>query len=154
MGGDRNELCARRGGIAGTKHATAHTWTFVLRTRCASPEYVRRNIPRNCSVVRSPMSRTSSSGGWHATRGSDKQGLYDAGTDGRTDLCAHLQLYDLDLICDDWWFGALVEGGVEHFDSVCMELVREAGPLKRKGHSCGEERRLCCSHRKRGRSVV
>lgn len=62
--------------------------------------------------------------------------------DGRTDLCAHLQLYDLDLICDDWWFGALVEGGVEHFDSIGMELVREAGPFKRKGHCGGTEQTM------------
>ena len=91
-------------------------------------------------MVRSPISRISSSGGYHTTRRRrNEQAEPNSARDARTHLGAHLQLYNLDLVCDDWGFGALVEGGVEHFDSVGMELVREAGPLERKGH-CGEGR--------------
>jgi hypothetical protein len=68
-----------------------------------------------------------------------------------THLSAHLQFYDLNLVCDDWRFGALVEGCVEHFDSVGMELVGEAGPLERKGHCGSDKSELCDGHRQKGR---
>lgn len=38
-------------------------------------------------------------------------------------LSAHLELYDLDLVCYDRGLVALVEGGVEHLYGIGVELV-------------------------------
>jgi hypothetical protein len=40
-----------------------------------------------------------------------------------TYLRAHLEFDDLYLVCNNWWFVALVEGSVEHLDGIEMELV-------------------------------
>ena len=47
-----------------------------------------------------------------------------------THLRAHLQLYDLNPICYDRGFVALVEGGLEHLDGIGVELIRETGPFE------------------------
>lgn len=52
----------------------------------------------------------------------------------RTHLCAHLQLDDLDLVCNDGWFIPLVECVVEHLDRICVKLVGKAGPLEGERH--------------------
>lgn len=51
-----------------------------------------------------------------------------------TDLRTHLELDDLNLVDYDGGFVALVEGGGEHLDGICVELVGEAGPLESEGH--------------------
>lgn len=55
---------------------------------------------------------------------------YDDGQRAKTDLGAHLQLDDLDLVCDDGRFVALVERVVEHLNGIGVKLVGEARPLK------------------------
>ena len=93
---------------------------------CASPAYERRKIPLNWSVVSSPISRTSSSGGCKARRCEWQKG----GLPTATDLGAHGQLDDLDLVCDDTRFVAFVESGIEELCSVRLELIGEARPVE------------------------
>ena len=39
------------------------------------------------------------------------------------DLSSHLELYDLDFVCNNGGFVALVEGCIEHLDCIVVELV-------------------------------
>ena len=47
-----------------------------------------------------------------------------------THLRTHLQLNDLNPICYDRGLVTLVEGGLEHLDGICVELIRETRPFK------------------------
>lgn len=48
----------------------------------------------------------------------------------KTYLLAHFKLDDLNAVCDNGRFVALVEGGVEHLASIAVKALTESGPLK------------------------
>lgn len=41
----------------------------------------------------------------------------------RSDLGTHFQLDDFYLVCDDGGFVTLVEGGIEHLNSIVVKLI-------------------------------
>jgi hypothetical protein len=63
-------------------------------------------------------------------------------------LCAHLELDDLDPVCYDGRFVALVESVVEHLNGIVVKLVRETRPVEGEGHFIAGGRRARTSPRK------
>lgn len=55
---------------------------------------------------------------------------------------AHAQLFDLDIVGDDLWFGTAIERAIEHLSRVCVKLWRESRPLETERH--GVCRLRCC----------
>lgn len=54
----------------------------------------------------------------------------------RTHLRSHFKFYDFNLVSDDWRFVTLVEGVIEHLDSICVKLVGKAWPFECERHFC------------------
>lgn len=89
------------------------------------------------------MSRISSSGGYKGKQqggGGDRPRRFSTGVmtgppcsspvQKAIHLRAHRQLDDFDLVGDDPWLAALVQGSVKHLSRIGMELVGEARPVE------------------------
>lgn len=96
----------------------------------ASPAYVSLKIPRNLSLVSSPTSRISSSGGY--TLAVSARLL---GHNTRTTYCgAHVQFLDSNVTDNILWCVALVQGRFQLSFCLVIETSVEIGPVEPKCH--------------------
>ena len=87
-----------------------------------------RNIPRNWSVVSSPISRISSSGGYFWGQNHPQRLII------RTHLRAHLKLDNLYFVGYDRRLVAFIESVREHLNSIVVKLVRKSWPVEGERH--------------------